>query len=529
MGIDKLLQELKPITKPVKLQELRGQTCGVDASCWLHRASYSCALCLVSGKNTTKYLQFTLNSINLLKSFNITPIMVFDGAHLPMKANENHRRNVVRERAKNLALLALESGNTDVAFKEATKAVHITKQMITEFMNQCIEHNIQFVCAPYEADSQLGYMYKQKQVDFVLTEDSDLLLFGAKKALYKFDPKTMSGQLVDLHLIKDYKPPTDAKKRKKDLCSFLKKYWLTRDTDDVLERIKKEKEFIHACVLSGCDYLDRLPGIGLKTAIKHCTENRKMKYLLSTLMTSKAQAPEDYHIQFKRAVLTFRHQTVYDIESKAQTHLNPLTDSVDLYLKELKRYLARLPQRSQGMMRESKNPNIYDTTLDFLGKQSDDETARAIAEGEINARSLKPRRLQHETPGMSTENESNHNTGNRFVKRETQGISTENESNRGNRFVKRKSTENTSINVFQQMCKAKAENTPKTVSNRGKISKYFGVKHKEEKEPNALDLDGLLASFSMYEYNCQNADDIKEQQHVEDVDYNEHKPLQRPR
>eukprot|EP01084_Bolivina_argentea_P102630 183843_1 len=33
----------------------------------------------------------------------------------------------------------------------------------------------------------------------------------------------------------------------------------------------------------------------------------------------------------------------------------------------------------------------------------------------------------------------------------------------------------------------------------------------------------------MYEYNCQNADDIKEQQHVEDVDYNEHKPLQRPR
>eukprot|EP01083_Nonionella_stella_P145859 457978_1 len=109
MGIDKLLQELKPITKPVKLHELRGQTCGVDASCWLHRASYSCALCLVSGKNTTKYLQFTLNSINLLKRFDITPIMVFDGAHLPMKANENHRRNVVRERAKNLALLALES------------------------------------------------------------------------------------------------------------------------------------------------------------------------------------------------------------------------------------------------------------------------------------------------------------------------------------------------------------------------------------------------------------------------------------
>eukprot|EP01083_Nonionella_stella_P100470 283420_1 len=407
MGIEKLLQELKPITKYAKLHEFRGQTCGVDASCWLHRASFNCALRLVTGESTTKYLQFTLNCIKLLKYFNITPIIVFDGAHLPMKANENHKRNVIRDKAKKLALAALKSGDRDLAYKEATKAVHITKPMITGFMNQCIAHNIQFVCAPYEADSQLGYMYKQKQIDFVLTEDSDLVLFGVRKALYKFDPKTMSGQFLDLDLIKDYKTPTDAKKRKKDLCSFLKKYWVTRDTDDAAKRNKKEKEFVHACVLSGCDYVDRLPGIGLKTAIKHCTENRKMEYLLSTLMMSKPQAPKDYHIQFKRAVLTFRHQTVYDIESKAQTHLNPLTDSVDLYLKELKRYLARLPQRSQGMMRESKNPNIYDTTLDFLGKQSDDETARAIAEGGICARSLKPRRLKYQPSGKSTDNESN--------------------------------------------------------------------------------------------------------------------------
>eukprot|EP01083_Nonionella_stella_P301450 1034237_1 len=138
MGIDKLLQELKPITKPVKLQELRGQTCGVDASCWLHRASYSCALCLVSGKNTTKYLQFTLNSINLLKSFNITPIMVFDGAHLPMKANENHRRNVVRERANTDTC-----GDTANPFNSLHWTSHIKLSRATEFVSilkHCIDN-----------------------------------------------------------------------------------------------------------------------------------------------------------------------------------------------------------------------------------------------------------------------------------------------------------------------------------------------------------------------------------------------------
>eukprot|EP01083_Nonionella_stella_P100469 283419_1 len=403
MGIQNLLPELKPITKYAKLSQFDGQTCGVDASCWLHRGSYSCALQLVSDQFTTKYLQFTLHCINLLKSFNITPIIVFDGAHLPMKANEEHRRNVIRDKNKKIALQALKSGNTEKARKAAQKAVQITEQMVTAFVNQCIEHNIQFVFAPYEADSQLGYMYKQKQIDFALTEDSDLLLFGVKKALYKFDPKTKSGQFIDLNLIRDYKPPV-RKTRKMDLCAFLKKHWLLCDTDDDMERMMKEKEFIHVCVLSGCDYVDNLRGIGLKMAIKHCTQNRDIEDLLTALMMcKKQQAPEDYRIQFKRAVLTFRHQTVYDIKSKKQTHLNPLTYSVNLYLNELKQYLARLPQRS----RDSTDSTIYDTTLDFLGKMMDDKTARAIAEGGICARSLKPRRLKYQPSGKSTDNESN--------------------------------------------------------------------------------------------------------------------------
>ncbi len=97
-------------------------------------------------------------------------------------------------------------------------------------------------------------------------------------------------------------------------------------------------------------------------------------------------APKDYIIQFKRAVLTFLHQRVYDLDSEKLVHLNPLTNAVDIYLKQLNKYLSR------GMVRiqdgSGRTPSVYDTTLDFLGKSVDDDMAKNIAEGNMDAKSL---------------------------------------------------------------------------------------------------------------------------------------------
>jgi len=41
--------------------------------------------------------------------------------------------------------------------------------------------------APFEADAQLAYLSKIKYIDLVITEDSDLLAFGAEKILFKYD------------------------------------------------------------------------------------------------------------------------------------------------------------------------------------------------------------------------------------------------------------------------------------------------------------------------------------------------------
>lgn len=41
--------------------------------------------------------------------------------------------------------------------------------------------NVQYIVAPYEADAQLAYLEKTGVIDAILTEDSDLLVFGCKR------------------------------------------------------------------------------------------------------------------------------------------------------------------------------------------------------------------------------------------------------------------------------------------------------------------------------------------------------------
>ena len=49
----------------------------------------------------------------------------------------------------------------------------------------CIEKDIQYIVAPFEADTELAYLSTSGHVDAVLTEDSDLLAYGCKKVPVK--------------------------------------------------------------------------------------------------------------------------------------------------------------------------------------------------------------------------------------------------------------------------------------------------------------------------------------------------------
>ena len=65
----------------------------------------------------------------------------------------------------------------------------ISPAMIKKLYDKIVSKftDVECIVAPYEADSQLAYLNKIDYIDFVITEDSDLLLFGAKSLFYKMD------------------------------------------------------------------------------------------------------------------------------------------------------------------------------------------------------------------------------------------------------------------------------------------------------------------------------------------------------
>jgi exonuclease-1 len=58
-----------------------------------------------------------------------------------------------------------------------------------------IAERVSYVVAPYEADAQLAYLEKKAIIDGIITEDSDLLVFGCRKVLFKLDS---DGQCVEV-------------------------------------------------------------------------------------------------------------------------------------------------------------------------------------------------------------------------------------------------------------------------------------------------------------------------------------------
>jgi exonuclease-1 len=68
-------------------------------------------------------------------------------------------------------------------------AMSISPRMVKRLLDKLRQkfEGLECIVAPYEADSQLAYLNKRGYVDFVITEDSDLLLFGAKSLFYKMD------------------------------------------------------------------------------------------------------------------------------------------------------------------------------------------------------------------------------------------------------------------------------------------------------------------------------------------------------
>ncbi|KAK6592524.1 Exodeoxyribonuclease 1 [Botrytis cinerea] len=228
MGISGLLPLLKSIQKPCNLKKFEGKTLGVDAYGWLHRGTVSCAMDLAMGKPTRKYVEYCMHRVRMLLHFGVTPYLIFDGDYLPSKAATEKDREKRRKDSKRLGQELLNAGKTSQAYLEFQKAVDVTPEMARHVIDELKEMGVQYVVAPYEADAQMVYLERKGVIDGILSEDSDLLVFGAKCLLTKLD---QYGNCIEVN--------------KADFCAC----------KDVNLTGWSDAEFRRMAILSGCDYL----------------------------------------------------------------------------------------------------------------------------------------------------------------------------------------------------------------------------------------------------------------------------------
>ncbi|KAF9873499.1 exo1 protein [Colletotrichum karsti] len=323
-----LLPLLKSIHRPTELKKFAGETLGVDAYGWLHRGAIACAADLAQGKPTRKYVDFAMHRVRMLRHFGVKPYLVFDGDYLPSKAATEGSREKRRENSKKLAMELVKAGKSSQAQLEFQKAIDVTPEMARNLIDELKKMDVSYVVAPYEADAQLVYLERQGLIDGILSEDSDLLVFGCKRLLTKLD---QYGNCIEIN--------------RRDFCAC-REVSLTGWTDT---------DFRRMAILSGCDYLEGINNMGLKTAYRMLRKYKTPERLVRMCQfEGKHRISENYLPRFFQAELTFIHQRVYCPIKKEMVCLTE-------------------PEKGKGV-----------EDMPFIGAYVEPELATAVAVGDVN-------------------------------------------------------------------------------------------------------------------------------------------------
>ncbi|XP_058102596.1 exonuclease 1 [Magnolia sinica] len=340
MGIQNLLRFMKPFIESIHIKKYAGKRVGIDAYSWLHKGAYSCSmeLCLSSGGDAaSRYLQYFMHRINLLRHHKITPVVVFDGGNLPCKSVTEDERQRQRNANLTLAKEKLAQGNTSAAIEFFQRAVCITTSMAYQLIQILRSESVEFIVAPYEADAQLAYLStlneEQGGIAAVITEDSDLMAYGCQAIIFKMD-RYGNGEEVVLDKV------------------------FNSVIGGLSFKCFDQELFAGMCVLAGCDFLPSVPGIGTKRAYSLVSKYRNLDRVLSVMKYEKGKlVPEDYSKSFMEAVAVFHHARIYDANDKMLKPMKPLP-----------------PKLLQSL----------DGNLDFLGPDLPPSVATAIAQGRVD-------------------------------------------------------------------------------------------------------------------------------------------------
>lgn len=299
MGVSNLMDFVRNATAQSSINKsgLADSTAAVDVSHWIYRALYHCPEALYHRTNLNVIYDQVIKHIDkyvsLLKAHGVKLTFVFDGMRLPAKDVTHKERAARKEEARRMVEKYLASNNKAEARKCMLRCLDVKFDVIQQVIFYCKRENINYIVAPYEADAQLAFLNNSDLCEFIITEDTDLILYGCKKIIYKLDNQSGSCVLYQRSRLGKCIPGR--------------------------EELEFEK-FRRICIMSGCDYLKNIQGVGLMTAKKFflMTKQKNLRLALPKMAAHlnnprlKGKVTEEYIEGFLDAESTFKHHIVYD-------------------------------------------------------------------------------------------------------------------------------------------------------------------------------------------------------------------------
>ncbi|KAI8094260.1 PIN domain-like protein [Thamnidium elegans] len=301
MGIQDLIPLLKSIQKPVKLSEYAGKAVAVDGHCWLYRSTFNCASELATRVESNAYVEYFMNLVKMLLFYKVVPVIVFDGQQLPIKRAAADARATFRSTKLDEGKALLKCGKVTEANKCFQQAISITPSMVAKIIEELDRHKIQHIVSPYEAAPQLTYMVNSGQVKAVITERSDVFAFGCSNVIFKMGHSDKRIQIAG-----------------KDVCNQI-------------TGVTNPRKLRYMCILSGCDYLPSLSGIGLQEAQDIVNECKTVKDILQVIQNRFSEnIASEYNDKFIKANAAFLYQFVFDPSSRTYVRFSSLPKDIDL-------------------------------------------------------------------------------------------------------------------------------------------------------------------------------------------------------
>ena len=196
---------VRDVQSSVKLNTLTGvhghAVCGLDISIWLHKVGKAAdPASYVLRQEYKAAIDVVLWRLRRLHGHGLKVISIFDGAASPYKSAEDGSR--AAKRAAALAeLQALEARRVELlarpvqgekvseaAMRKAAQGAWRRTPAFEAALKAALD-DIGFFhqTAPFEADSQLALMARSGQVEYVLSEDADLVALGCPLVLRNVD------------------------------------------------------------------------------------------------------------------------------------------------------------------------------------------------------------------------------------------------------------------------------------------------------------------------------------------------------